>query len=100
MTDATPKEKTPTTRFEWDDAVGNKVKKDVPVFAGSVETFLKWQDNIDGVIKEQKLTTADQKIAHYKRVLKNPTHNHYNNSLCKTKEVNINIQSDAGIEYD
>ena len=66
MDNDTPMEKTPTTCFEWDDAVGNKVKKDVPVFGtGSVKTFLKWQDTIDGVIKEQKLTTAKQKIAHY-----------------------------------
>ena len=63
MANDTPTEKTPTTCFEWDDAVGNKVKKDVPVFrTGIMKTFLKWQDTINSVIKEQKLSTA---IAEY-----------------------------------
>jgi hypothetical protein len=89
MTKDDPDHKTTTTtRFEWEDAVGNKVKKDVPVFgSGKVETFLKWRDNINGVINEQKLTTAEQKIAHYNQVLKNPARNHYNNGICEAREA-------------
>ena len=76
-----------TTRFEWNDAVGNKVKKDVVVFKhGAVEEFLKWKESIEDVLKEQNITNIINTIAAFNRVLANPAKNHYNNAINQAKQ--------------
>ena len=43
-------DKMPTTCFEWDGSVENKVKNVISVFVkGSTEIFFKWRDTIDSL---------------------------------------------------
>ena len=48
--------KNESTRFEWSDAIGNKIKKDVMVFKhGKVKELLRWKEAINNVMEEQKV---------------------------------------------
>ena len=76
------KDKVETTRFEWSDLVGNKIKKDVPVFRkGTVEQLLKWREAVENILTEQAVSGVNATISTYNRVLANPAKNHYNNGI-------------------
>ena len=75
-------------RFEWSDAVGNKVKKDVVVFKhGKVEEFLCWKASVKDVLTKQKVVSPTDVIAAYHRVLGNPAQNNYNNAVTTAKRA-------------
>ncbi len=76
------------TRFEWNDAVGNKVKKDIIVFKhGTVEELLLWKNSIENVLNEQGVTGTTNIISTFNRVLGNPAKNHYNNGVQQARHA-------------
>ena len=76
------------TRFEWNDAVGNKVKKDIIVFKhGTVEELLLWKNSIENVLNEQGVTGTTNIISTFNRVLGNPAKNHYNNGIQQARHA-------------
>ena len=71
-----------TTSFKWKDASDNRVKKALVVFSkGSVELLIKWREAMEQLLADQKVTNLQDKINAYKRVLKNPAKNIYNNGI-------------------
>lgn len=75
-------EKPKTTRFKWNDAIGNKIKKNMVVFKkGSMEELLKWYELMCTILSEQGIIGTTNTISGYNHVLANPSKNHYNNGI-------------------
>ena len=70
------------TLFEWKDSAGNCVKKYVIVFGkGSVELLIKWREAMEQLLKDQKVSSMQDWIGAFNRVLKTPAKNIYNNGI-------------------
>ena len=79
-------DKNKSTRFEWSNAIGNKIKKDIVVFKhGKVKELLHWKEAIDKIMEEQKVKNLVDIIAAFNQVLGNPAKNHYNLGVTKGK---------------
>ena len=79
-------DKNKSTRFEWSNAIGNKIKKDVVVFKhGKVKELLHWKEAINNIMEEQKVKNPVDIIAAFNQVLGNPAKNHYNLGVTKSK---------------
>ena len=61
---------------------GNQVKKTVVVFQkGSVKLLIKWQETIEQLLADQKMTNLGDKINAFNRFLANLAKNIYNNGV-------------------
>ena len=70
------------TTFEYKDAAGNRVKKNINVFKkGSVKLLIKWSKAMEQLLAKQKVTEIADRISAFNQVLSNPAKNLYNNVI-------------------